>query len=200
MTNYKLMPVEATPEMEQAAERYWNERRFKGLSDDPRTWQGLYKAMCDVAPAEQPPALARYQPCGCVVCTCEHETQCQGCGAHHCGTHPVGQFSEPAYQQPAPDVAGLIICDECHAKCSEPYTGLFSSHCPDEEPCLMCECSSLRRQLASRSGVPVESDVKALVEALESLLRHAKKMGRTSALYEKARAALAAHRKQGGQP
>ena len=39
-------------------------------------------------------------------------------------------------------------------------------------------------------------DVAVLVDALESLLRHAKKMGRTSALYEKARAALAAHRKE----
>lgn len=49
---------------------------------------------------------------------------------------------------------GLIICDECHAKCSEPYTGLFASQRPDEEPCIMCECRSLRRQLASRVGVP----------------------------------------------
>lgn len=59
-------------------------------------------------PAEQQPALARYQPCGCVVCTCEHETQCQGCGAHHCGTHPVGQIPEPAYQQQSPDVKALV--------------------------------------------------------------------------------------------
>lgn len=48
--------------------------------------------------------LARHQPCGCIVCYCEHETQCQGCGAKHCGTHPVGQFPAPAYLQPEPDV------------------------------------------------------------------------------------------------
>lgn len=59
-------------------------------------------------PAEQQPELAKYQPCGCVICTCEHETQCQGCGGHHCGTHHVGQFSNPVYQQPSPDVAGLV--------------------------------------------------------------------------------------------
>lgn len=59
-------------------------------------------------PAEQQPALIKYQPCGCVICTCEHETQCQGCGAKHCGTHLVGQIPGPAYQQAAPDVAGLV--------------------------------------------------------------------------------------------
>ena len=84
-------------------------------SVDPATWPGLTPAQrCALRrfakpqPAEQPPALAKYQPCGCVVCTCEHETQCQGCGAHHCGTHPVGQFYGPVYQQPAQDVAALI--------------------------------------------------------------------------------------------
>ena len=48
--------------------------------------------------AQQPaaPVLAKHQPCGCVICTCEDEQQCQGCGAKHCGNradHPpyVGQ-------------------------------------------------------------------------------------------------------------
>lgn len=39
-------PDVCTPAMEAAAEKYWKERRFKGLSEDPRTWKGLYKAMC----------------------------------------------------------------------------------------------------------------------------------------------------------
>lgn len=30
--------------------------------------------------------LAKNQPCGCVTCTCENETQCQGCGAKYCYT------------------------------------------------------------------------------------------------------------------
>ena len=34
------------------------------------------------------PAYARRQPCGCVLCVCEDEIQCQGCGAVSCGTHP----------------------------------------------------------------------------------------------------------------
>lgn len=36
--------------------------------------------------------LAKRQPCGCVVCTCENDDQCQGCGAKHCGTHLLGEF------------------------------------------------------------------------------------------------------------
>lgn len=52
------------------------------------------------------PELARNQPCGCVVCVCEGETQCFGCGAKNCGTHPVGQMPNPVYAlppAPAPD-------------------------------------------------------------------------------------------------
>ena len=28
--------------------------------------------------------LYKHQPCGCQVCVCEDEVQCQGCGAHKC--------------------------------------------------------------------------------------------------------------------
>jgi hypothetical protein len=52
-----------------------------------------------VAPREER-ALARNQPCGCVVCTCENEDEpdrCLGCGAKHCGTHPVGAIPSPVY-------------------------------------------------------------------------------------------------------
>lgn len=53
MNDFKLVPVKPTPEMERAAESYWNERRFMGLSDDPRTWAGVYQAMLAAAPAVQ---------------------------------------------------------------------------------------------------------------------------------------------------
>lgn len=78
------------------------------------------EAECGVhpQPVEQQPALAKYQPCGCVICTCEHETQCQGCGAKHCGTHPIGQL----YKQPAPDVDGLVDALEEIAKWTERWT------------------------------------------------------------------------------
>jgi hypothetical protein len=49
------------------------------------------KAAIAKAQGVQNKLLAKYQPCGCVVCTCEDEYQCQGCGAKHCGTHPVGE-------------------------------------------------------------------------------------------------------------
>lgn len=38
------------------------------------------------ADPEQPLRLAREQPCGCLVCTCEDEERCHGCGAKNCGT------------------------------------------------------------------------------------------------------------------
>jgi hypothetical protein len=43
------------------------------------------------------PTLARNQPCGCVVCRCEDDNQCQGCGAKHCGKHEVGKFPEAKF-------------------------------------------------------------------------------------------------------
>jgi hypothetical protein len=43
-------PLEATPAMEQAAEEYWNNRKFSAFSSDPRTWAGVYKAMVTAAP------------------------------------------------------------------------------------------------------------------------------------------------------
>ena len=33
--------------------------------------------------AEVGKVLAKHQPCGCIICTCEDEIQCQGCGAKH---------------------------------------------------------------------------------------------------------------------
>ena len=44
-------------------------------------------------------ALARNQPCGCVICVCEDDHRCQGCDAHHCGKHPVGQIPSPVYEE-----------------------------------------------------------------------------------------------------
>lgn len=41
--------------------------------------------------------LVRHQTCGCIVCICEDDEQCQGCGAKSCGTHPVGEIPNPVY-------------------------------------------------------------------------------------------------------
>lgn len=105
---------------------------FEALCRENEIWGTAAAAQCAVfweagkRAAEQQPALTKYQPCGCVLCTCEHETQCQGCGANHCGTHPVGQIPGPVYQQPAPDVAGLVeaasaALDEIEAIMREAY-------------------------------------------------------------------------------
>jgi hypothetical protein len=48
--------------------------------------------------------LARHQPCGCVICWCEDEEQCHGCGAKHCGTHPIGEIPNPVYATSQPSV------------------------------------------------------------------------------------------------
>jgi hypothetical protein len=40
--------------------------------------------------------LAKHQPCGCVICTCEGD-RCLGCGAKSCGNHPVSEIPNPVY-------------------------------------------------------------------------------------------------------
>lgn len=52
-------------------------------------------------PAAPERLLARNQPCGCVVCSCDAPC-CFGCGARHCGTHRVGQIPNPVYEPTAP--------------------------------------------------------------------------------------------------
>ena len=52
------------------------------------------------APIQDAKVLAREQPCGCIVCRCEDEHQCHGCGAKNCGTHPLGQIPNPVYEEP----------------------------------------------------------------------------------------------------
>jgi len=60
--------------------------------------------------AEQPERLlAKHQPCGCVICDCEDDHRCHGCGAKHCGTHPVHEIPNPVYveqEQPEGGPAG----------------------------------------------------------------------------------------------
>src|SRR5690606_24699670 len=48
-----------------------------------------------------------HQPCGCVLCTCEDEKQCQGCGAKFCGNrtdHPAYVKQQPAAAPPSAPV------------------------------------------------------------------------------------------------
>lgn len=52
--------------------------------------------------------LARHQPCGCVVCYCENQERCLGCGAKYCGTHEVGEIPNPVYVDHIPDAGKMI--------------------------------------------------------------------------------------------
>jgi hypothetical protein len=51
-----------------------------------------------VVPVEPTRELDRIQPCGCIVCECNDDERCHGCGAKHCGTHPVGKIPNPVYR------------------------------------------------------------------------------------------------------
>lgn len=44
------------------------------------------------------PLLAKYQPCGCVICTCGDDERCHGCGAKNCGTHLPTEIPNPVYE------------------------------------------------------------------------------------------------------
>ena len=51
------------------------------------------------APGEKALVLAKNQPCGCVICTCDNEKQCMGCGSRNCGQHAFGDLPEKAYEK-----------------------------------------------------------------------------------------------------
>ena len=53
-------------------------------------------------------ALAKYQPCGCVICTCEDEKQCHGCGAKHCGN----RTDHPPYVKQQPEQRAVEECPQ----------------------------------------------------------------------------------------
>lgn len=54
------------------------------------------------------PELARHQPCGCVVCSCENQVQCLGCGSKHCGTHELGVFTNPVFVDHIADASKMV--------------------------------------------------------------------------------------------
>ena len=90
-------------------DRNWNECMVEhkpvSLCPEIKELDAARAALDELAPelsaALTPPTkeLARNQPCGCVVCRCEDEERCGGCGAKNCGTHPVGQIPNPVYKE-----------------------------------------------------------------------------------------------------
>jgi hypothetical protein len=84
----------------------------RGCGDEPKELCGLKQIVIGYW---QPPALQpkcktcggsglkpiKYQSCGCVICSCEDEIQCQGCGAKHCDRHKDGLPNPES--KPCPD-------------------------------------------------------------------------------------------------
>lgn len=56
--------------------------------------------------------LKKYQPCGCVLCTCEDELRCHGCGAVSCGKHKVGDNKHFVFE----DTSDYITLQEAYEK------------------------------------------------------------------------------------
>lgn len=138
-----------------------NHDRYAELSVKPHLFETkvLYAAP---QPTEQQPELAKYQPCGCVVCTCDHETQCQGCGAKHCGTHPIGQLYKPAYQQPVPDDRAAVRLDEQRREDVADALGFV----PGGNYAWTYLLKQIKEIIIAEEKQPAP-DVSALVEALE---------------------------------
>lgn len=86
-----------TPRTDAACRTIWTLRgtAFIGVeSDFARTLEReLGEAL-----AWQEPRLARHQPCGCIICNCESAERCSGCGAKHCGNHPLLAIPNPIYE------------------------------------------------------------------------------------------------------
>lgn len=53
--------------------------------------------------------LARNQPCGCIVCNCDNDERCVGCGAKNCGTHAVGEIPNPIYIDHIPGAGKMVV-------------------------------------------------------------------------------------------
>lgn len=66
---------------------------------------------------EEAVATKKHLDCGCVLCTCEDETQCHGCGAKCCDAHRQ-------QQRPATPPAPVAKCPVCkNEPGSRPLTG-----------------------------------------------------------------------------
>ena len=101
------------------AHEWWTGSGWHMSSENLLTAEKFVESEFDEITLDQLPAAARAalaskperllvkrQPCGCVICTCEDEEKCQGCGSRHCGAHPVGVFRDPVYVAPPPERAG----------------------------------------------------------------------------------------------
>jgi hypothetical protein len=95
------MPNETTPEAAEELAGYIRLNARLGTYAKYETMleiSAMLESLARQLRSAQAPLLARNQPCGCIVCICEDEVQCHGCGAKDCGTHPSGEIPNPLFQ------------------------------------------------------------------------------------------------------
>ena len=115
--------------------------------------------------------LARRQPCGCIVCYCESDTECSGCGAKSCGTHPPGETPNPVYNSAEPakapgaseEIARLEMTLESTASSLDDAAGLL-----EEQRSLADHLSAKVERLKDQVRLLVASE-QYLGEALDAL-------------------------------
>src|SRR5690554_1914860 len=207
MSDYKLVPVEPTDEMVSEGARH-----LRIMSIPAREAASVYKAMLAAAPAINIVATKNEQ--GQIVSVtlkdedhrileviAEADVQGEPVGwqfykdgkwwhgsdcikGHRKNAEEAGYLTRDVYASPQPagsalppeitrEMLGMII-DEVFGGGIEDASVI--------EDIYRVIARSATMQPAEQQPAP---DVAGLVEALESLLRHAKKMGRTSALYDK---------------
>lgn len=74
------------------------------------------------------PTRPRYQSCGCVICICPDNDadRCMGCGATHCGKHPMGALPDWDYVvrdglEPVLDAAEAMGFTQMFVKIGDDY-------------------------------------------------------------------------------
>ena len=82
---------------------------------------------------QQPPKeRQKIQPCGCVVCSCQDDAQCHGCGAKNCGTKECVFKFHPEnikYKQPPKEQADTC---NCHIDDDDGNINYCEKHEPEE--------------------------------------------------------------------
>lgn len=87
-----------------------NARGYSEVKDMIRT--AGEKALAEQRQQFMEPPLAREQPCGCVVCVCDSDERCYGCGAKNCDDPTtcvlrLGDRTKRVYRD-APSYSGLL--------------------------------------------------------------------------------------------
>lgn len=130
--------------------------------------------------------LSRNQPCGCIVCICEDEFQCQGCGAKNCGTHSLGEIPNPVYDEsPA-----ILFCTICGCDLEHPHScaDFFLERIRWKDK----QIAGLEESLiaAKDESLKQEAKHKAWYEALMRIVNHGPIMGSTGEYREGQKDAL----------